>query len=58
MAPKDTSLPPKVRKMWQNSGIEITPSANDNLDRTERPLPRDSQNYGQVWPDTCRLDCQ
>ena len=38
MAPKDTSLPPKVRKTWQNSGIETTPSADDNLNPTEHPL--------------------
>ena len=38
MAPKDTSLPPKVCKTWQNSGIKTTPSADDNLDPTERPL--------------------
>jgi hypothetical protein len=35
MIPKDTSLSLKVRKSWQNSGIEITPSTDDNKDPNE-----------------------
>lgn len=35
MAPSETSLPPKVRKSWQNPGIESIPSADDNFDPTE-----------------------
>ena len=37
MIPKDTSLPPKVRKSWQNSSTEITPSTDDNTDPNEYP---------------------
>ena len=35
MAPKETSLPPKVRKSWQKSGIEANPPADDNVDLAE-----------------------
>jgi hypothetical protein len=35
MIPKDTSLSLKVCKSWQNSGIEITPSTDDNMDPNE-----------------------
>ena len=37
MVPKDTNLPPKICKLLQKSGIETTPSADDNVDPTEHP---------------------
>lgn len=37
MVPKDKSLPPKVRKSWQNSGIVTSPSVGDNMDPNEHP---------------------
>ena len=37
MAPYNTSLPPKILKSWQNSGIETTPSVDDNVDTSMAP---------------------
>jgi hypothetical protein len=40
IAPNDTSFPPKVLKLRENSGIEKTPSANDNLDSDPSTAPQ------------------
>ena len=55
MAPKDTNLPPKVCKLLQKSGIETTPSVDDNVDPTEHPWSPEivdiMAKYGQTPED-------